>query len=222
MQFERLKWFSFYWPGLLRGLCFEKNFRFILNPKTRVELRKLSQLHIQDRLIFGYPDRAGQARVFNHGGELCLGANAHLNIEGNVEFCPGSSLILTENARFTIGANTTFAGDSYFVITGHSKIGKDCRFSWGINFLDSDLHELRNRHGEVTNLASAITLGDRIWVSHRVSILKGVSIGDDSIIAAGAVVTKSFPARSILAGVPAQKIGEFDGQWSLGKHFLDG
>lgn len=51
-----------------------------------------------------------------------------------------------------------------------------------------------------------ITIGSDVWIGTRVIILPGVSIGDHSIIGAGAVVTKSFPARSIIGGVPAKLI----------------
>ncbi|WP_316842223.1 acyltransferase [Pedobacter gandavensis] len=51
-----------------------------------------------------------------------------------------------------------------------------------------------------------ITIGENCWIGAKVTILAGVSIGDNSIIAAGAVVNKSMPANSIIAGVPARVI----------------
>ncbi|WGQ12457.1 acyltransferase [Pedobacter gandavensis] len=56
-----------------------------------------------------------------------------------------------------------------------------------------------------------ITIGENCWIGAKVTILAGVSIGDNSIIAAGAVVNKSMPANSIIAGVPARVIkGTYD------------
>ncbi|HCJ6120959.1 TPA: hypothetical protein NU536_004190 [Escherichia coli] len=51
-----------------------------------------------------------------------------------------------------------------------------------------------------------VTLGNDVWVGANAIILDGVNIGNHSIVAAGAVVTKSFPPYSILAGNPAKRV----------------
>ena len=52
----------------------------------------------------------------------------------------------------------------------------------------------------------AIRIGDDVWIGTGATILAGVTIGKGCIIAAGSVVTRSFPAYSIIAGVPAKII----------------
>ena len=52
-----------------------------------------------------------------------------------------------------------------------------------------------------------IVIGEDCWIGAKVTILDGVTIGSGSIIAAGAVVTQSFPERSIIGGVPAKQLG---------------
>ena len=49
-----------------------------------------------------------------------------------------------------------------------------------------------------------ISIGNDVWIGTRVIVLPGVNLGDHCIVAAGAVVTKSFPAYSIVGGVPAR------------------
>lgn len=56
--------------------------------------------------------------------------------------------------------------------------------------------------------SAPINIGDRAWLGMRVLVLPGVEIGADAIVASGAVVTKSIPARAIAAGVPAQVLRE--------------
>ena len=51
-----------------------------------------------------------------------------------------------------------------------------------------------------------VIIEDDVWTGANVTILKGVTIGRGSVIAAGAVVTKSFPHYSIIGGVPAKLI----------------
>nr|WP_274606323.1 DapH/DapD/GlmU-related protein [Lactobacillus delbrueckii] len=51
-------------------------------------------------------------------------------------------------------------------------------------------------------------MGKRVWLGANVTVLPGVTIGDGAIIAAGAVVTKDVPARTIAAGVPARVVKE--------------
>lgn len=55
-----------------------------------------------------------------------------------------------------------------------------------------------------------VKIGKRVWIGANVSILPGVTIGDNAIVGAGAVVTKDVPANTIVAGVPAKKIGQID------------
>jgi acetyltransferase-like isoleucine patch superfamily enzyme len=49
-----------------------------------------------------------------------------------------------------------------------------------------------------------VRLGRNVWLGCNVTVLKGVSLGDSCVVGANAVVTTSFPAGSVLAGVPAR------------------
>ena len=54
--------------------------------------------------------------------------------------------------------------------------------------------------------AEPITIGDQVWIGANVIVLKGVEIGAHSIVAAGSVVTRSFPPGSLIGGNPARLI----------------
>lgn len=105
-----------------------------------------------------------------------------------------------------IGNNVGIGEFAYLGGAGGLEIGDDCivgqYFSChpeNHNYADSNsLIRMQgvNRRG--------IKIGNNCWIGSKVTVLDGVSIGEGSIIAAGAVVTKSFPANSIIGGVPAK------------------
>ena len=57
-------------------------------------------------------------------------------------------------------------------------------------------------------IAKPIHIGKRVWFGANVTVLQGVTIGENAIVAAGAVVTKDVPANAIVAGVPAKVINK--------------
>lgn len=69
--------------------------------------------------------------------------------------------------------------------------------------LGHDIHDDLHR-----DKGAPVTIEDYVWIGHRAIIMPGVTIGRGAVVAAGAVVTKSVPAMSIVAGVPAKVIGQ--------------
>ena len=99
----------------------------------------------------------------------------------------GERAWLYNQAALTIGSDTC--------------ISQDC-------FVTCGTHDLRTMELHVV----PVSIGDRVWLAARVTVLPGVSIGDDIVVATGAVVTESLDgAGSIYAGVPARLIGQIPG-----------
>lgn len=57
-----------------------------------------------------------------------------------------------------------------------------------------------------SNISAPIKIGKHVWVGQGAMILKGVTIGDGAIIAAGSIVTKDVPSRTLVGGTPARII----------------
>ena len=74
---------------------------------------------------------------------------------------------------------------------------------------DSDWHDIYNRVAVVGNRAP-VRIENNAWVGDSAIVCKGVTIGENSVIGAGSVVTSSIPANSIAAGSPARVIKELD------------
>ena len=58
--------------------------------------------------------------------------------------------------------------------------------------------------------SKSVIIKDNVWLGEHVSVLPGVTIGENSIIGANSVVTKSIPANSIAVGIPAKVIKQFN------------
>lgn len=56
-----------------------------------------------------------------------------------------------------------------------------------------------------------VVIGNGVWIGANVTILGGVNIGDGAVVAAGAVVTKDVPAKTLVGGVPAKVIKQLQG-----------
>src|SRR6266566_633373 len=61
---------------------------------------------------------------------------------------------------------------------------------------------------EFSDKGGDVIIGDRVWIAYRATILPGIEIGEGAVIAAGAIVTTNVEPFTIVAGVPARKIGE--------------
>ena len=104
--------------------------------------------------------------------------------------------------------DNTFIGSSCeFNCNCSIKIGKYSNIASGCRFIDHDHGIIAGeRIGAQTSTRKEIILGEDVWLGCNVIVLKGVSIGNGAVVAAGAVVTKSIPANEIWGGAPAKFI----------------
>jgi acetyltransferase-like isoleucine patch superfamily enzyme len=87
-------------------------------------------------------------------------------------------------------------------------IGSHVNLAQGITVtaLNHNFTDTEKRIDEQGVSTSPVTIEDDIWIGANATILSGVKIGQHSVIAAGAVVTKDVPPHSLVAGVPAKVI----------------
>lgn len=89
------------------------------------------------------------------------------------------------------------------------EIGDACMFAHGAYISDADWHGIYDR-SEPVGKTKPIILKDNVWIGDSAIVCKGVTIGENSIIGAGAVVTKNIPANVVAAGNPAKVVKNLD------------
>jgi acetyltransferase-like isoleucine patch superfamily enzyme len=136
----------------------------------------------------------------------------------------GSFIFEKETGIINIG-NRSFVGGGTFICIDKIEIGNDVLIAWGCTIVDNDSHSVKwqnrindvidwkrgleeNKTGVYKNWENVnhapIVIKDKSWIGFNVVILKGVTIGQGSIIGAGSVVTKNVPDYTVVAGNPAK------------------
>lgn|GEM_PF-532930 len=155
---------------------------------------------------FGYFDGG----IYDPQKDSCRIAltNSVLEIYGNVSLYPGAIIHATD-ARVTIKNNTIVNGGSQIIARKSVEIGEECLLAHGVLIRDNDGHDLSTTE-ERENVGGFkdVVVGNHCWFGQRSMVLKGVTVEDNVVIAAGAVVAKSVKANCVVAGVPAKVIKE--------------
>ena len=124
-----------------------------------------------------------------------------------------------ENAKVSIGRRSFV--NAMIVSAESIDIGDDVLIAWGTTIVDHNSHSISfsKRSEDVTNWmqgkkdwshvkTSPVKICDKVWIGFNTIILKGVTIGEGSVVGAGSVVTKDVPPWTIVAGNPAKIIRE--------------
>ena len=125
----------------------------------------------------------------------------HINMHSRVKI-----MCDVEDAEIYIGKNTRIHGSCIHAFK-KIHIGNDCLIAANCQIFDANGHHSSAQQRHTNNgKAKEIKIGDNVWIGANSIILPGVSIGSNSIIAAGSVVNKSIPGEHIAGGNPAKSI----------------
>jgi acetyltransferase-like isoleucine patch superfamily enzyme len=160
--------------------------------RARLDLRACAHVGAGARL---------QGRCVVRGGEG-IRVGDHLTMLSDVMSC---ELSTHDGGRLEIG-DRVFVNQGAAICAHRSvRIGSDCKIGHYALVLDCDFHELDHpTHDGGHGRPGPIVLEDGVWLGARVTVLKGVTIGRSSVIAAGSVVTHDVPPGVLAGGTPAE------------------
>lgn len=115
----------------------------------------------------------------------------------------------SQSGTIDIG-NYVFIGPGVRISAANKiSIGDNCLIASNVYITDSDWHGIYNRVALPTDY-TPVTIGNNVWLGDSCTVIKGVTIGDNSVIGANAVVTQDVPANVIVAGNPAKVVKNLD------------
>lgn len=132
-----------------------------------------------------------------------------IELEGGCSLDRGVTLLCSgdplPHPKIRISTGTYINRHTFLDASLSITVGRDCAIGPGCYITDHD-------HGTEPSLpplaqpliSKPTQIGDRVWIGANVTILKGVTIGNDAVIGAGSVVTKDVPENAIVVGVPAK------------------
>jgi acetyltransferase-like isoleucine patch superfamily enzyme len=181
----------------LRAMWFFLYRVFVCEPLFRASCRRCGRGVRTDVFIHWISGR-GSLEVGNH-----VLMDGKCSITFAARYAPDPTLI--------IGDDTGIGHGCRFVVGKRITIGRHCRIAGDVWMFDSSGHPLdpdARREGRAAAAADVrpITIGDNVWIGGRAIIHPGVTIGDNSVISAGAVVMSDVPPHAVVAGNPARAV----------------
>ena len=146
------------------------------------------------RVIIGNNVKLGRSHILYHAG------------------MPFFTTLFTFDADATIkiGDNCRVNG-AYIHAQKEIFIGNNCVIASGVNIIDSNGHELISKNRTIgRDKPKSIEIGNNVWIGLNVTILKGTSIGNNCVIAAGSVVKGEFPDNVLIQGNPAVIVSKLE------------
>lgn len=173
---------------------------------------------IPDNVHFGEGFYCESAQIFK---KLKSRRPEAVTIGNHVSCYAGCSFAVGENGACTIGDFTLLNG-VFIMAEERIEIGSHCLLAWNVGIADSDFHPIaaaqrrldaealapyyRNRPERPPLHTAPVRIHDNVWIGMNAVVLKGVTIGENAIVAAGSVVSRDVPANVVVAGNPARVV----------------
>ena len=152
-------------------------------------------------LVVGDGCRLHDLKIMVIGDSLRVEISDHCQMRGKIK-------VEDAGSQVTIGAGTTMENAYLGAYEGACiRIGKDCMFSDQVGLRTGDMHSIVDAEtGARQNPARPIVIEPRVWLCRGVTVLKGCTIGENTVVGGNSTVTESLPAGVLAVGTPAKVI----------------
>ena len=172
-----------------------------LYPNSVCDLHKTAMIVLDAPLVLNsYLLKKSKAQT-----NLRMQENAKIVVNGKFSFYYGADIQLFKGATLILNGGYANIG-CQIRCRNKITIGKNVAIAHNVSIMDSDFHRIHDESGRHINPSRPVVIGDNVWIGRNSIILKGVTVGEGAVIAAGSVVTKDVPPHCIAAGVPARVI----------------
>jgi carbonic anhydrase/acetyltransferase-like protein (isoleucine patch superfamily) len=151
----------------------------------------------------GHYDRKRSRTIWQVSGTVAFGGNASIG--------HGSKISVRGKVRF--GANFNMTAESTIVCAKEITFGDDCLLSWGVLVMDTDEHPLYNAAGDRINPDKEIRLGNHVWVGCKCMLLKGSTVPDNTVVAAGTHLRTAYSGENQVIGGNPPTVWKEDVRW---------
>ena len=195
--------FNFYYLPLKQAI------KLPLIVSHRVKIERLSgQIKLKGKI------KTGKIRIGFGKVQIADPAKSHvlwsLSPNGIITFHPrvklGTGTKLDIRGNLEIGEGSNFTGEATIVCNHNISFGRNNLVSWQTLFMDTDLHGIVDLDNTPINPDQPIALADDVWVCAKSTILKGVTINNNTVISANSNVTKCFTDSDIIIGGNPAKV----------------
>ncbi len=127
-----------------------------------------------------------------------------------VRIAKGCVLVVGARGLLSVGTRAIIGPHTRIMAATEVRIGARCMISWNCSIFDSIGHRMWLEGQQESEIEAPIVIGDDVWIGPYTIVMKGVEIGDNSIIGAGSVIRRTIPPNSLAYGNPARVVGKVD------------
>ena len=185
---------------------------------VRLLINVVRELYMRWRILPQFDSVGSDLEIVGAQRLEIYGHNIHLGNNVHIQTARGQMSRLCTwpdgkggNGTIRIGNNVLLTPGLQIVSAGSVEIGDDVMIASRVYISDSDWHEIYDRLASPGPIG-AVRLEKNVWLGEGCKICKGVTIGRNSVIGAGSVVTSDIPANVVAAGNPAREIRKLDGR----------